>query len=130
MVTETSNGVAVGEDAPITEDEIAAVRERLLRENPALAEELQNKNTEMISFTVPLGLKLLADDAAKNADGSPGSTAEFVRDLLAEKFNYTLPVRQPKAKPAKRDKDLEKAAQRSIMNDLIARSRAAGVGVA
>lgn len=126
MVTETQTSVA----GAITQEEIEAAKAAMQQDPNFNQDELIRKNSAVLTVMMPLPLRVLIDQAAleqaKQTDptATEGSAADFVRGLLAERLNYTLPTKGTgRVKKDKRSQDVQKAAQRSMVADLIEKAR-------
>jgi cytochrome P450 len=109
-------------DAPISQAEIDAVKEQLLA-NVNL-DELKGKNSAVLTVMMPLPLRVMIDEAARNTDGSEGSAADWARQLFATQLDYTLPTKtEVKSKRNKRDVEVQQKAQRAMVAELIERAR-------
>ena len=108
----------VDEQAPITDEEVEALKEELRAK--VNLEELKTKNAAVLTTMMPIVLREMVNEAA----GDEGAAA-WVRNLIARELDYTLPASEPKSKKAsnKRDTQLKAKAQRAMVADLIAASR-------
>lgn len=126
MTTDTAEftSAPVGEDAPISKEEVEAVRAQLLAANPGLLDELKGKNSAVLTVMMPLALRVMIDEAARKADGTDGSAADWARELFASQLNFTLPTKsEQKSKTNKRDVKVQQQAQRAMVAELIERAR-------
>ena len=124
MVNETdpTDVEMVATDAPISQEEIDAVKATLL-DNVNL-DELKTKNSAVLTVMMPLPLRVMIDEASKNPDGSDGSAADWARNLFAEQLDYTLPVKtETRKKRNQRDVKVQQQAQRAMVAELIERAR-------
>jgi hypothetical protein len=118
MVNETEERV----DAPITQEEIDAVKTQLL--SNVNLDELKGKNSAVLTVMMPLPLRVMIDEACKREDGSDGSAADWARSLFADKLGYTLPVKtETRKKRNQRDVRIQQQAQRAMVAELIEQAR-------
>ena len=119
MVTETTSAAD-----QITPEEIEAAKAAMQSDPNFNQDELMRKNSAVLTVMMPLPLRVLIDQAAVNPDGTEGSAADWVRQLLAERLNYTLPTKGTgRAKKDKRSIEIQQRAQRSMVAELIEKAR-------
>lgn len=108
----------VDEGAPITDEEVEALKEEL--RSKVNLDELKTKNAAVLTTMMPIVLREMVNEAA----GDKGAAA-WTRELIARELNFALPTEEPKAKKTanKRDAQLKAKAQRAMVADLIAASR-------
>jgi cytochrome P450 len=112
------------EAQPITQEEIEAVKARLLE--TVNIDELKTKNSAVLTVMMPLPLRVLIDQAADAEAGGEGkgSAADWARRVFADALGYNLPVKsETKVKKNKRDAEVQQRAQRAMVADLIEKAR-------
>lgn len=116
------------DSSPITADEVAAAASELLQKtlgDEAALDELRTKNVAVLTTMMPPMLREMVNEAAGVGTDNEIGAAAWVRNLIARELGYTLPAAEEKVKKAsnKRSVELKQKAQRSVVNELIARAR-------